>query len=57
MRKFFKIITILGALFIIGEWVKVLGGLEGSSESTVRTVGVITLISFILWFFYPNQED
>lgn len=57
MRKFFKIITILGALFIIGEWVKVLCGLEGSSESTFRTVGVITLISFILWFFYPNQED
>lgn len=57
MKKFFKIVTILGAIYILQTWIKALCGLEYPSGSTFTTIGVITLVSLVLWLFYPNQED
>lgn len=50
MKQFFKFVTIMGAISMLFTWILALSGkLTGYDAFT--TIGIITLISLVLWLF------
>lgn len=50
MKQFFKFVTIMGAISMLSTWILALSGkLTGYDAFT--TIGIITLISLVLWLF------
>lgn len=56
MKQFFKFVTIMGAISILSKWILALCG-KLTSYDAFTTIGIITLISLVLWLFGPWDND
>lgn len=50
MKQFFKFVTIMGAISMLFTWILALCG-KLTNYDAFTTIGIITLISLVLWLF------
>lgn len=56
MKQLFKFVTIMGAISMLSTWILALCG-KLTGYDTFTTIGIITLISLVLWLFGPWDDN